>query len=149
MESCGISKAPPTFDRIPIAIRVAGFVSKAYEIFSNSSYSQFCGWGRDGKTIVIFDQQEFASKVLPNHFKHSNYSSFVRQLNMYDFHKTVANPDNCEFHHPCFLKDRADLLHLVKRKGSGTVAEKATTPLSSSRGRTSAPCTALALLKGG
>lgn len=35
---------------------------------------------------------------------------------MYDFHKTIADPSNGQFHHVFFLEGRRDLLHLIKRK---------------------------------
>lgn len=96
--------------------RVPGFVTKAFEIFSDTRHESICGWGRDGKTILIRRIADFEATVIPLYFKHSNYSSFVRQLNMYDFHKTVANPQIAEFHHSFFQRGRPDLLHLVKRK---------------------------------
>mgnify|MGYP003385082547 CR=1 FL=1 len=61
---------------------VPGFISKAYEIFTNPQYSDCCSWGRDGQTIIITNVDKFSRDVLPRYFKHNNFQSFVRQLNM-------------------------------------------------------------------
>ena len=72
-------------------------------------------WGADGNSFVIENTEEFL-KVLPKYFKTKNYSSFVRQLNMYDFHK-IKNLDGYhEFKHPIFKKGNLEKLHTIKRK---------------------------------
>lgn len=95
---------------------IPGFLLKTFEIFSNDSHKNYCSWGSLNDTIIIHDAVGFASHVLPHYFKHSNFQSFVRQLNMYNFHKTIQDPQHNEFKHEFFKKGRRDLLHKIKRK---------------------------------
>ena len=49
-------------------------------------------WSDEGSSFLIKNQSQFSSSLLPFYYKHSNMASFIRQLNMYDFHK-VMNVD--------------------------------------------------------
>eukprot|EP00804_Cyclotella_cryptica_P009400 CCRYP_017321-RB/>CCRYP_017321-RB protein AED:0.13 eAED:0.15 QI:267/0.5/0.66/1/0/0/3/0/508 len=71
----------------------------------------------DGGSFFVFDQSAFAQKYLPQYFKHSNYGSFVRQLNLYGF-TSSRHKDNSEvvvWSHEFFHRDRKDLLKNIKR----------------------------------
>lgn len=95
---------------------VPPFLQKAFEIFSEPSFEHICGWGETNDTIFIKDIDTFAKEILPKYFKHSNYSSFTRQLHKYDFHKTVHNPRHGEFKHPYFLRGQPQLMKHIQRK---------------------------------
>lgn len=85
-------------------------------------------WSKMGDVFCVFDPIEFSREILPLHFKHNNWQSFVRQLNMYGFHKvndllasSHCHPDTVqawEFRHPHFKRGRADLLPMIKRKST-------------------------------
>jgi HSF-type DNA-binding len=45
-----------------------------------------CSWTDDGKTFTVFDIDQFEMKQVPLFFKHSKFSSFVRQLNFYSLY---------------------------------------------------------------
>lgn len=84
----------------------------------------------------MLDEDEFARKLIPELFKHNNYASFVRQLNMYGFHKRVGLSDNSmraserknkspsEYSNPYFRRGHPNLLWLINKPKGGSKAKK-------------------------
>lgn len=58
------------------------FVHKLYRMVSDTEYQHLISWNATGTSVVVTNFDEFAKEVLGKHFKHSNFSSFIRQLNM-------------------------------------------------------------------
>ena len=92
------------------------FLLKLYQILENKDYKDIIEWSDDGKYFIVKNLHDFTENVLPKYYKHNNYSSFIRQLNMYDFHKKKGNPNDHIFEHTYFIKNRKDLLKFIKRK---------------------------------
>lgn len=61
----------------------APFLTKTYQLVDDPSTDHIVSWGEDDSTFVVWRPPEFARDLLPNYFKHNNFSSFVRQLNTY------------------------------------------------------------------
>ena len=92
------------------------FLLQLYSILEEDKYKDIIHWGDNGKYFVIENAHDFAEKILPNYYNHNNYSSFVRQLNMYDFHKKKANSDAHIFQHNKFIKGKKELIQEIFRK---------------------------------
>lgn len=82
------------------------FLSKLFDILGNTDYAKAISWDIDGKKIIIFDVTKLCNEILPKYYKHRNYSSFIRQLNLYGFHKSKGINDNLEkYEHEKFSKN--------------------------------------------
>ncbi|KAH8105118.1 HSF-type DNA-binding-domain-containing protein [Cristinia sonorae] len=56
-------------------------------MLEDTSFAHVVSWGPQGDCFVVKYMNEFTKTILPRMFKHSNFASFVRQLNKYDFRK--------------------------------------------------------------
>ncbi|EKG20195.1 Heat shock factor (HSF)-type DNA-binding protein [Macrophomina phaseolina MS6] len=102
------------------------FIHKLYNMLEDQSIQHLISWSSTNESFVMSPSNEF-SKVLSSYFKHTNISSFVRQLNMYGFHKVsdvfhTGSPDSplWEFKHGNGNFKRGDLVGLreIKRRAS-------------------------------
>lgn len=91
------------------------FLTKLYQLVSDPTTNELVSWTDDsGVSFTVHKPSEFGRDILPKYFKHNNFSSFVRQLNQYGFHK--QNPDQWMFGHHNFRRDRPELLRNITRR---------------------------------
>ncbi|KAI4869090.1 hypothetical protein F4820DRAFT_61983 [Hypoxylon rubiginosum] len=102
------------------------FIHKLYNMLEDPNIQHLISWSNTEESFVMSPSHDF-SKVLAQYFKHTNISSFVRQLNMYGFHKVsdvfhTGSPETAlwEFKHGNGNFKRGDLVGLreIKRRAS-------------------------------
>ncbi|GAA6010427.1 hypothetical protein JCM10207_001299 [Rhodosporidiobolus poonsookiae] len=111
---------------------VPAFLNKLFNMVSDPATDDLIHWSEDGDSFFITSQDRVAKELLPRFFKHENFGSFVRQLNMYGFHKVPhlqqgvlkkdasEKIDLLEFSNPNFSRAQPDLLCLIRRQKAKT-----------------------------
>lgn len=104
------------------------FVNKMWSMINDPANQMLIKWMPDGESFYVDNREQFVHDVLPKYFKHSNFASFVRQLNMYGWHKVqdvksgsiqTSSDDKWQFENPNFIRHREDLLvNIVRQKSA-------------------------------
>jgi hypothetical protein len=103
---------------------ITAFLAKLWALVNDTTCDDLIAWDPSGGSFHVYDQSRFAREILPRYFKHNNFASFIRQLNMYGFRKmsTIehgslkSEGDDIEFAHPSFIRGQDTLLELIKRR---------------------------------
>ncbi|CAM0136982.1 Flocculation suppression protein [Umbelopsis sp. WA50703] len=112
---------------LPVHKTQAAFVNKLYRMLEDPEMQDLISWSLSGDLFSVANPTQFSKIVLPQYFKHNNWQSFVRQLNMYGFHKVndmihhsnITNESQAwEFRHPSFRRGGILELQNIKRKSA-------------------------------
>ncbi|KAI8371829.1 HSF-type DNA-binding-domain-containing protein [Blakeslea trispora] len=95
-------------------------------MLEDTSIQNLISWSEKGDLFSVSNPTSFSRFVLPQYFKHNNWQSFVRQLNMYGFHKVndmihsnlTSDNQTWEFKHPHFKRGEIEDLQHIKRKSA-------------------------------
>ncbi|KAI8461800.1 hypothetical protein BY996DRAFT_4573040 [Phakopsora pachyrhizi] len=112
------------------AKNIPAFLTKLFTMVNDPSTDHLIKWGEPhGDSFFVVSSEKFGRELLPKYFKHSNFGSFVRQLNMYGFHKVphmnqgvlqgdLPETEMLEFSNPHFQRGQPDMLCFIQRKKS-------------------------------
>lgn len=99
--------------------RTGTFPQKLHQMLSDlerqEGGSEIASFLPHGRAFAIHKPREFVKQVMTRYFRMSRFSSFQRQLNLYDFQRITEGPDKGAYFHELFVPGRPILSTMMKR----------------------------------
>ncbi|CAD8170884.1 unnamed protein product [Paramecium octaurelia] len=92
------------------------FIEVTFEMLNQNKNRDIIRWDENGVKIQILDRELLQEIVLPQHFKHANYASFLRQLNLYGFISSKDEQGAITYYHPSFARQQVIMRNIIKKK---------------------------------
>nr|GMC89907.1 heat shock factor protein HSF30 [Ipomoea batatas] len=90
------------------------FLIKTYEMVDDPLTNHIISWSHSGDSFIVWNHLILASDILPRFFRHSNFSSFIYQLNNYGFRKIGLQ--RWEYENVWFQAGKKHLLMNIKSR---------------------------------
>ena len=94
--------------------KISQFIKQLKKLVEEPLNKNFIIWDEKNCTLLIRKPEEFCIKILPFYYKHCNFSSFIRQLNLYGFRK--VDPNLWVFQHESLKTSLFSNLSEIQRK---------------------------------
>ena len=97
------------------------FPAKLYDLVEGHSRSAeseedlVVSWCEGGLAFIVRDLTRFCEEVLPQHFCHNKWASFIRQLNLYGFRRITQGQSSGAYWHKYFQRGQPQLLRGITR----------------------------------
>lgn len=98
--------------------RTGTFPQKLHQMLSDlerQGQTDIASFLPHGRAFAIHKPRDFVKSVMVKYFRMSRFSSFQRQLNLYDFQRITEGPDKGAYFHELFVQGRPILSTMMKR----------------------------------
>lgn len=127
MESVNSEDSSVDSRSIVVEAPVAPFVQQLFKMVNTGTLIQ---WSEDGEAIEVPDPGRFAAEICPLYFRHKNWNSFARMMNMYQFTKlsNEGKSKRARFSHAHFRRGGYDVLWKITRQKTTAAPRKKAKP---------------------
>mmetsp|Transcript_28019 Transcript_28019/g.46365 ORF Transcript_28019/g.46365 Transcript_28019/m.46365 type:complete len:438 (-) Transcript_28019:122-1435(-) len=105
---------------------IPAFPWKLHDVLEDAEkkgFTHIVSWTMNGRAFKVHDQKTFETDIMTKYFNQTQYKSFQRQLNIYNFIRITSGDAKGSYTHDLLVRGKPDICRFmvrtkIKRKGS-------------------------------